>query len=286
MLMGDEEAKSMAISAAYTLAGRFNEKGKFIRAWDDWANDTPEFREEKKGKFIIDSMMNMPLLMWAGKETGDTRLIDIANQHSMTVRKYIVREDFSTYHTYNMNYTTGEPINGCTKQGYSDESCWSRGQAWAIYGFALMYSFTKNEEYLNASIKLAEYFIKKLTIFNLPYWDFEVEDLSFKPWDSSAACIAVCGMLEIEGLVKDEVLKKYFHEWSRKILDSVNHYCSTILTEDSEALLLHGCAGPVYYIENPSKVFGNSDVPLIFGDYFYVEALARVCLGDKFIRFW
>lgn len=139
-LTRDPEAKEIALKAANVLMERYHEKGGFIRAWDTWKWDTDqEFIREKKGKVIIDSMMNLPLLFWAYQETGGEEYYRVAKTHADTVMRYMVRGDGSTYHTYNFDPETGAPLQGRTRQGYSDQSCWSRGQAWAIYGFGLAF---------------------------------------------------------------------------------------------------------------------------------------------------
>lgn len=282
-LIGDEESKDMALKAADILAGRFNEKGKFIRAWDafPWDKDPLEI-EEKKGKFIIDCMMNLPLLFWASEQTGDEKYKNVAMSHIATVMKYMVRKDYSTYHTFNMNHITGEPIGGKTGQGYSDESCWSRGQAWGLYGFSLAYKYTKNEEYLNVAKNIAEYFYSNLGDIKVPVWDFSCKEKVFCPIDSSAAAIASCGLLEI---AKHTEGTKYY-DMALSIMDDLTKLCSTFDMPKFEPFLLHGCVGSVYREENENVIFNPFiDTPLIYGDYFYYEALARINDPD-FDIFW
>ncbi len=285
-LTGDPEAKEIALKAADVLAGRYNEKGKFILAWDPWPWETPEQSAKKVGKFIVDSMMNVPFLMWAYEETGNKKYRDVAINHTETVRKYIVRPDFSTYHTFNINPNTGEPVGGETRQGYADESTWSRGHGWSIYGFALMYGYTKNPVYLETSIKLADNFLGKLTSCMIPTWDFDTVDLDFAPWDSSAGALAASGLLEVSKYV-DGDKKAYYKDKAKQMLDSLIVYCSTLnLPCGFEPLLLHGCVGPAYK-KGDNNLITNAQIekPLIYGDYYFFEALIKY-VDPQFKLFW
>lgn len=275
-----EEDKAILLKAADILAERFNEKGNFIRAWDTWKTDTDiNFIEEKKGKVIVDSLMNIPLLFQVSELTGNQRYYEIAEKHADTVAAYIVREDFSTYHTYNFDYRTGKPICGKTRQGYSDDSCWSRGQAWAAYGFALAYKYTKKEKFLQISIKLAEYFMNHLSGIDIPCWDFSTADMDFSPWDSSASAICASGLLELweltgEGKYKEDAIR---------LLNALETFCLTDKYENCQPLLLHGCVGPAYQKEKPDQINTWAiDRPLIYGDYFYLEC--KLKLSDCKLR--
>lgn len=285
-LTGDKAAKNMALRAARILAGRYNEKGHFIRAWDKWPWDTDEaFIEEKKGKVIVDSMMNVPFLMWAYHETGDELYRNIACSHSDTVMKYIVREDFSTFHQYNFNPDTGKPIRGCTGQGYADDSCWSRGQAWALYGFTLMYGYTGDAKYLHTAEGVAEYFIQNIGADDLPCWDFKAAGLQFAPKDSSAGAIAASGLLELSKYV-EQLKTGYYTYKAVSIMNALKKLCSAMPIPKAEAILLHGCAGPAFQKENPKQILVPViDSPLIYGDYFYVEAILKL-LDREWKVFW
>lgn len=286
-LIGDYEAKVLALKASELLALRYNEKGKFIRAWDTWPWDTEEnFIEEKKGKIIIDSIMNVPLLMWAYDETEIDRYREIAINHTDTVMKYIVRNDYSTYHTYNFNPYNGEALYGKTQQGYDDVSCWSRGQSWAIYGFTLMYAYTKNENYLLTAKGLAEYFINYLPKNCIPYWDFDVAHLEFKPWDSSAGAIAACALIDLSKYVIDIKEKTRYETAAKNIIEALIKLCSTLYNETYEPLLLHGCVGSAYRKNEEKQILvPYVDTPMIYGDYFFVEALMKL-KNKNMTRFW
>ncbi len=270
-----ESDKEILLSAAEVLAERYNEKGKFIRAWDTWSFDTDiAFIEEKKGKVIIDSMLNIPLLFKAYEITGDKRYYDIAYNHAKTLSKYIVREDYSTYHTYNFNHVTGEAVCGKTQQGYSDDSCWSRGQAWAVYGFALAYKYTGDKEFLEKSEKTAEYFMKHLTAVDLPIWDFSVdEDYDFAPWDASAATICASGLLELFDLTEKEEHKSS----AIRLIRAIEKFCVTAEYENCQPLVLHNSAGTVYRKEDNQKIIvGAIDQASVYADYFYLECKLKL----------
>ena len=135
------EAKNSAIKAADCLLERWKPKGEFIQAWGN-IHDNAMYR------LIIDCMLNLPLLYWATDVTGDAKYREIATKHAKTCRSVIIRPDGTTYHTYYFDPETGAPLRGVTHQGFSDDSCWARGQAWGIYGFALSYAYTKNDVFI------------------------------------------------------------------------------------------------------------------------------------------
>lgn len=269
-----EKDKEILIKAADVLKERFNEKGNFIRAWDTWKWDTDEtFIEEKKGKVIIDSMMNIPLLFQVSKLTGEQQYYDIAKKHAVTVADYIVREDFSTYHTYNFDHMTGKPLCGKTRQGYSDESCWSRGQAWAVYGFALAYKYTGETRFLDIADKTAKYFMEHLSAMDMPCWDFTAADQLFAPWDSAASVICASGLLEMWELTGENAYK----ENAIRLLKALETFCLTDQYPKCQMLLLHGCVGAAYQEAMPQKLENSAiGVSLTYADYFYLECMLKL----------
>lgn len=269
-----EQDKMILIQAADVLAERFNEKGNFIRAWDTWAWDTDKaFIREKQGKVIIDSMMNLPLLFKASQITGDQHYYEIALKHANTMAKHIVRPDYSTYHTYNFDHESGKPLGGKTAQGYHDESCWSRGQAWAVYGFALAYKYTGVERFLEIAQKTAAYFMAHLNAVDMPCWDFDAADEIFAPWDSSAAVICASGLLEIHELTGQV---QYLDE-AKRILKAVEKFCLTTDYDNCQPLILHGCSGTAYTKGKPEELkVPNIGQALVYADYFYMECLLKM----------
>ncbi|MFC6465295.1 glycoside hydrolase family 88 protein [Marinilactibacillus sp. GCM10026970] len=262
----DAEAKELTIKAADRLMKRYRSDLKIFQAWGPFRD--PEIG----GRFIIDCLMNMPLLFWASEETKDDKYRDAAIAFVETTRKYLVRGDDSTYHTFYMNQTSGEPERGATQQGYSDGSTWTRGQAWSIYGFALAYRYTNDPAYLDTSLRSARYFIKHLPSNLVAHWDFDAPiDEHIKP-DSSASAIAACGFHELlEWLDEDSNDYKLIKETMEKSMQTLIKDYST--DSNAQGLLEHGS----YSVRE-----GNSpDDYVIWGDYFYLEALMRLEKGKK-----
>lgn len=276
----NDEDKEILLKAADVLASRFNEKGNFIRAWNIWPNDTEDFIEEKKGKLITDSLLNVPLLFKATEITGNEEYYNIALKHIETVAEYIVRDDYSTYHTYNFNPVTGEPIAGKTAQGLSDESCWSRGQSWAVYGFALAYKYTKQAKFLTLSEKTAAYFMSHLNAVDLPPWDFTAgTGFEFVPWDSSAATVCASGLLELYELTGNESYKND----ALRLIKALERFCVTDAYEDCQPLLLHNTAGTAYHAASPKEIkICAIDQASVYADYYYMEC--KLKLSNKKIR--
>ena len=252
---GDITAKNTAIDAARLLTGRYREKGKFIQAWGSIDNPL-------QYRLIIDCMMNIPLLFWAHEETGDEMFYDIAKNHLDTTLKTAIRDDYTTHHTYFFDPETGEPRYGKTAQGYSDDSCWARGQSWAVYGLALAYKYTKDEKLIDLFNKVTDVFVDKLPDDFIPYWDMIFSDGSGEERDTSAAAIAVCGILEMNKYCPNE---KYMN-----VADSIMN--SLIQKYDiSEKEGVNGLLSDSMY----SKPAGDKPEANTWGDYFYMEALMR-----------
>jgi unsaturated chondroitin disaccharide hydrolase len=255
-LNGDEDSKRMGLIAANFLAGRFNPKGNFIKAWN-----------REPGWVIIDCMMNVSLLFWASKVSGDPRYKHIAILHADTFLKYGVREDGSTCHILSFDPESGEFIEPIGGQGYGPESSWSRGNAWAIYGFSNMYRFTGNEKYLNAAKRIAHQFIASLPDDFVPYWDHRLETIENEPRDSSSAAIASSGILEIAAHVPQNQ-KRIYQDAAQKMLNSLSNNYATWDKPDHQGILLEGTG------HKPKGNFVN--VSLIYGDYFFIEAIAKL----------
>jgi unsaturated chondroitin disaccharide hydrolase len=270
-ITGNEYSRQIALDAAKFLRGRFNEKGQFIQCWNVW---TPgdAFSEENRGRVIIDSMFNIPLLFWAYEETGDMDFYRVAVAHAKTCEKYIIREDYTAFHTYVFDHETGEPKYGRTHQGYSDESCWARGLSWAIGGFTYAYRYSKDEGFLNTARKCAEVFIKNLEEDCVSMWDFSLPSKAGEPLDTSATAITATGLLELSTLLpKGE--GKYYRETAEKMIQSLYENYSTKALPEDEGLIIHACGHKPY----------NSDIDcsLIYGDYYFVEAVARLLGSTK-----
>lgn len=275
-LTGSEDAKTAALKAADKLMTRFHDKGQFFQAWGAMG-DADNYR------LIIDCLMNMPLLFWASEVTGDLSYRDRAERHIRTAMKYIVRADNSTYHTYFFDPLTGEGVKGVTNQGNRDGSAWARGQAWGIYGSALAYERLGDERYAGIFRRVTDYFLEHLPTDLVPYWDFDFDTGSKEPRDSSAAVIAVCGMLEMsKNLPKNEA--EYYTGAAKRILKAAADMCAVKSSAQSNGLLLHG----TYARKTPTNSCHNGGVDECntWGDYFYMEALTRLVSGGKWKMYW
>ncbi|MEM8535579.1 MAG: glycoside hydrolase family 88 protein [Chloroflexota bacterium] len=275
IMTGDQTARDLGLQAATVLAKRFNPAGQFIRAWNDWDGESEHFRQRKRGKIIIDCMENLALLFWAARETNNLRLSDIATAHAMTTMHYIVRADGSTYHTYEFDPTTGTPQGGFTFQGYADESCWSRGQSWAIHGFAQTYQYTHEPLFLEVAQRTADYAISHLPEDGVAYWDYNLPPDAPHYRDSSAAAIMAAGLLLLADNLEEQIKVDHYRAVALHILHSLTQKYTTAHLPYTEGLLLHGAA----YVQE-----GQTDSMLAWGDYFYMEALMRVHGHRQF--FW
>ena len=268
-MTGRYESKNRGLLAAANLAGRFNLKGQFIRAWNDWSDENIG---DNAGWAIIDCMMNLPLLYWASKETKDPRFEQIARAHANTAIKAFVRENGSVAHIVRFHPETGEKIDTLGGQGIEVGSSWTRGQAWAVYGFALSYRHTKDNAYLETAKKAGRYFADCVPESGIVPVDF-CQD-AFLDWeDDSAAAIAACGMLEIERYVEGEE-KKFFHDAALKLLTTlVEQRCDWSRNTDN---IIEKCSS-CYHEE-------NHNFALIYADYYFTEAILKLC--DKELFMW
>ncbi|WP_078550203.1 glycoside hydrolase family 88 protein [Litchfieldia alkalitelluris] len=256
-ILENESSFGIGLQAANYLAGRFNPVGKFIRAWNG----------DKLGWAIIDCMMNLSLLFWASRVTGDPRYKQIATLHADTVLKYGVREDGTTCHILSFDPETGEFIESIGGQGNAPDSAWSRGNAWAVYGFANTYRHTGDIRYLNAAKRVAHHFIAGLPEDHVPYWDFRVNSVKGEPRDSSAAAIAASGLLEIADSVPSNE-KRLYADAATNILASLTENYATWDQPEHHGILVGGTG------HKPANE--NINVSLIYGDYYYIEAIAKL----------
>lgn len=265
-LSNDPVSRKAALLAASRLKARFHEKGQFIQAWGP-LNSHGNYR------MIIDCLLNLPLLFWASEETGDLSYAKAARAHLDTALRVLIRPDYSTYHTYYFDPNTGEPLKGSTHQGYSADSAWARGQAWCVYGLALGYRYTKNPKYLEDFHHVTGYFLSHLPENLIPYWDFIFEDGSGEPRDSSAAAIAVCGILEMARYLSEEEAAPYLVAANR-MMKALNVLCAVKSPDKSNGQLLHG----VYGKKTPYNDCADHGIDEcnLWGDYYYVEALTRM----------
>ncbi|WP_127490699.1 glycoside hydrolase family 88 protein [Paenibacillus glycanilyticus] len=274
-LTRNAESRRIGIDAANTLADRFNEKGRFLQAWNVWTPGDP-FSEENRGRLIIDCMYNLPLLFWAAEETGDSRYRDIAIAQADTCSTTIVRPNFTTFHTYLFNPETGDPIGGRTFQGYADESCWSRGQAWAIGGYTHAYRYTGDKRYLEIAQRCADVYIERLEEDLIPMWDFTFRgDKSGEPRDTSAAAVTAASLLEMASHM-DEAESVYYKDLATRMVNNLYSIYSTKDEPGHEGLLKEATS----HKPHDSGIRSS----LIYGDFYFAEAVAR--LQGQTVIYW
>jgi len=274
-LTGDQHARTMALRAADFLAARRRQPMRFVMCWNPMQRDTPEFAAQKPGTLNIDSMQAMALLFWAGRETGQASLTDIANMHLETSAQYLVRDDYSSYHAYEFDPSTGAPVKGFTHQGLNHESCWSRGQSWAIHGFAQSYLSTGNTKHRDMSARMADYIADKLPANGVPLWDYDLPADKHPYPDTSAAAVTAAGLYILAQCYgQSEEANTYTALADRILLGLVTHHDITT-DPDAEGLLSGGAA----FVD-----LGRADNLLPYGDYYYMEALMRAVGHTEF--FW
>ncbi len=260
-LTGDQQLHDALIQAGRTLALRFKEKGQYLCSFVG-----PE-------SLFIDIMMNVPIVFYAAKETGDKELLRIAEAHCRSTRDRIVRADGSTAHEGVFDTSTGEFLRQSTHQGLRADSCWARGLAWSLYGFSKCFGLTENQEWLEVSERNAEYWIAHLPDDKVPYWDFNA-DLSQPPprgaqKESSAGAIAASGLLDLANQTKSREHAIVYRTVALAMLDAlVEPEYLAIDTPGWEGILKHG----VYHTEKNLGV----DESVMWGEFFFVEALTKV----------
>ncbi len=257
-LTGNEEGRRIGMHAANLLAGRFNPVGKFIRAWNqNGDNDT-------KGWAIIDCLLNLSLLYWASEESGDPRFRQIAMMHADTVLANFLRPDGSVCHIVEFDPESGRMVKSYGGQGYGDGSSWTRGQGWAVYGFANSYTHTGKKEYLEAARKVADYCIANLPESGIIPVDFrQPQEPAWE--DSCAACVIACGLLEVARHVSDSEKEKYENA-AVKILRAIAENRAD-WTENCDAIV-QNCTGAYH---SPEHHF-----TMVYADYYFIEGLYKL----------
>lgn len=260
-LTGSAEGRRAGLLAADKLMERFQEKGGFIQAWG-------ELGARDNYRLIIDCLLNIPLLHWAFLETGNPVYRNAAVRHYEAACNNVIRDDASAYHTFYFDPGTGEPLKGVTRQGYSDDSAWARGQAWGIYGIPLNYRYVKDDSAFNLFKGMTNYFLNRLPEDEVCYWDLIFTDGSNQSRDSSAAAIGVCGIHEmLKYLPEVESDKNTYRHAMHCILRSLMERYTAPEIKPGNPVLLHG----VYSWHSGKGV----DEGNIWGDYYYMEALMR-----------
>lgn len=255
----DPHYKDVVIQSAKTLSARFNPKTGAILSWD-------HSRDKWINPVIIDNMMNLELLFAATRLTGDSSFYKIAVQHANTTMKNHFRPDYSSYHVIDYDPQTGEVLKKQTHQGYSHESAWSRGQAWAVYGYTLCYRETKDKRYREQAEHIADYILnhKNMPEDMVPYYDFDAPNIPNEPRDASAAAVIASGLYELSTFSQSA---KRYKESADKMMVSLSSKYISPLKQNKGFILLHSTGS------KPSN--SEVDVPLNYADYYYLEALLR-----------
>ena len=270
-ITGNESACNKALFMASTLFSRFNIDGGYIRAWNSWGQNHTD-----KTWTIIDCLMNIPLLYWASDEIEDDRFAKVAMRHADMAMRDHVRPDGSINHIVDHNEKTGELVRVLGGQGYDETSSWSRGVAWAVYGMVLSYIHTKQQRYLDTAIRAADHFIEncKKTGY-LPVIDFYAPQEPVY-YDATAGACAACGLIEIAKCLGDDRGEYYMQE-AIKILKAMDaNFCN--YSDDEDALVLMGSER----YPHDERGFKGLHIPIIYGDFFYVEALLKL-KGNDFL---
>jgi hypothetical protein len=254
------EYKEILLTSAKSLASRFNPKVGCIKSWDGRPNEYLA---------IIDNMMNLELLFWATRVSGDSSFYKIAVTHANTTMKNHFRPDYSSYHVINYNAETGEIIQKKTAQGAADESAWARGQAWGLYGYTVMYRETKDIKYLDQAKHIADFILThpNLPANKIPYWDFNAPGIPGALRDASAASIMASALLELSGYVNTKKSKEYIGVAETMLKSLSNDTYKAAAGTNGGFIIQHG----VGHMPNKTEI----DVPLTYTDYYFVEAMIR-----------
>ncbi|CAL9361481.1 glycoside hydrolase family 88 protein [Streptomyces sp. enrichment culture] len=257
-LTGEETWRAGALRAADSLIKRYNPRGRFIRAWG--ALDDPG----NAGRVIVDTMMNLDLLAFASGQTGDGTYLDIAVEHARTTQRFFPRADGSTPHVYDFDPATGEPIGPNTVQGYSPASCWSRGQAWGLYGFTTMYRRTGDRAFLATARRLADFAVGALTPDHVPVWDYRAPQQPHDIKDASAGAITACGLLDLAAATG----RTAYRDVALRMLTALSETCLTRNSPRAEAVVAR-CTR-----NRPAE--DGVEISLPYADYYLLEGILRV----------
>ncbi|WP_300599831.1 glycoside hydrolase family 88 protein [Niabella sp.] len=256
----DPHYKEVILTAAETATKRYKPGMKAIQSW----NKSQKFN----APVIIDNMMNLEMLEWASRNGGSKRLADIAENHANTTLKNHFRPDGSSYHAVDYDTATGAVLKKVTHQGYTDESAWARGQAWGLYGYTMMYRFTKKPEYLAHAHKIAAFILNhpNLPKDKVPYWDFNAPDIPNALRDVSAAAVMASALLELAQYSNQKQKATYIADATTMIRSMSTIYKSQ--PGGSKGFILTQSVG---HLPGKSEV----NVSLSYADYYYMEALQR-----------
>ncbi|MGL5683764.1 MAG: glycoside hydrolase family 88 protein [Marinifilaceae bacterium] len=262
-ITNNPQYKPIIIQSAKSLCTRFRPGAGIIQSW----NVTGGWQSQRGWScpVIIDNMMNLELLFEATRLSGDSTFYKVAVSHADATLKNQYRQDNSCYHVVDYNPENGQIRHKHTAQGYAHESAWARGQAWGIYGFTMCYRYTKNKQYLEQAEKIAEYLFShpRMPKDLVPYWDFDAPDIPQAPRDASAAAIIASALYELDGYSK-----KNYRKTADKIVKSLSSPAYFANTGENGKFILKHSVGSIPHNQ-------EIDVPLVYADYYYLEALVR-----------
>lgn len=254
----DSIYRDIVLQAAQTLYSRYNEKTGCIKSWD---------KKQWQFPVIIDNLMNLELLFWASKESGDTIYQHVALNHASNTMKNHYREDFSSYHVVDYDTLSGKVLSQGTHQGLSNSSSWARGQAWGLYGYTMIYRESGKKEFLLQAEEIAKFIINhsRLPDDLIPYWDFDDPEIPNAPRDASAAAIVASALYELSTYT--EFGEKYV-QFADRILETLSSDSYFADYKTNGGFLLKHSTG-----NKPKN--SEVDVPIIYADYYFIEAIAR-----------
>ncbi len=260
-ITGTPAYKDVIFTAANTLTTRYRPSIMSIQSWDSNKN----FR----CPVIIDNMMNLELLEWTTQQGGEKRFAEIAVNHANTTMKNHFRPDNSSYHVVDYDLATGTVTRKITHQGLSDESAWSRGQAWGLYGFTVMYRFTKDPKYLALAKNIAAFMLNhpNMPADKIPYWDYNAPDIPTARRDASAAAVMASALLELGRYSKGKEKKNYI-DVAAKVIETLSSPAYRAAPGTNGGFLLLHSVGSL-----PAN--SEVDVPLSYADYYFMEAITR-----------
>ncbi|MBD8039098.1 glycoside hydrolase family 88 protein [Phocaeicola sp. Sa1CVN1] len=259
-LTRNESYRQAILRSAEALSALFNPK---VGTMLSWPRNVAMFGGHNT---IMDNMINLEMLFWAAKNGGDKKLYDMAVSHADTTMKYHFRPDYTSYHVVVYDTLTGEFVKGVTHQGYDDNSMWARGQAWAIYGYTVVYRETKEPRFLDFVQKVADVYLEHLPDDYVPYWDFNDPAIPYAPRDASAACVVASALLELSGYVSPEKGQEY------------KKAAVCMLESLSSDKYRSGKSKPAFLLHSTGNYPSHSeiDAAIIYADYYYIEALMRL----------
>jgi unsaturated chondroitin disaccharide hydrolase len=259
-LAPSKKYEEILVNSAKSLSTRFNPKVASIRSWDS---------KPWKWPVIIDNMMNLELLFWATRHTGDSSFYKLSVTHANTTIKNHYRPDYSSWHVVDYDENTGNVLAKKTAQGFADSSAWSRGQSWGLYGFTVMYRATKDKKYLTHALRVADFLLAhpNTPADKIPYWDYNSIDIPATYRDASAGAILASALLELSTYADAKKSAVYLQR-AEQIIRALSTPTYTAKPKQNAGFLLKHSVG---------NIPGNSeiDTPLTYADYYYIEAMMR-----------